>query len=197
MTVADLGRGVHLPPERQPDRGFVTVRGVPGQHGEAVAVHGDHPGRRRLRPPAEDPAVQHQGVGVVVVHVLDDPGGVRAQRVRLGRRVLVGADPAHPAEPADVPHRGDVQPVEPEVGEPGVERARMHAPGSAPARRPAPRPAPRPPADHGHPGQRQRITGAGFGGHQRRPRVRGQVPAVLGQVARAAATADRPRPPRG
>ena len=108
-------------PHGMPDRLPLVRALVRGEHREPVAVDADHLGPLRRRLPTEHPAVGDERVGVVVVHVLDDPRGVRSQRIGLGRRVVVGRDPAHPAEPAHVADRGDLEPVEAEVVERGVE----------------------------------------------------------------------------
>ena len=50
-------------------------------------------------------------VAVVVVHVRHDPGLGKGDRVHGGGAVLVAVDPAHLAEPADVAHALDVEPV--------------------------------------------------------------------------------------
>ena len=70
----------------------------------------------------EVPAEQHLRVGVVGVHVLDDPGGGVDERV--GRRGAVprGVDPAHASVPTDVPQMADREPQEREVAEVDVVR---------------------------------------------------------------------------
>ena len=65
---------------------------------------------------------QHLRVGVVGVHVLDDPGGGVDQRIGLGGRVVGRVDPAHAAVPTDVADVVDGEPQEREVAEVDVVR---------------------------------------------------------------------------
>jgi len=54
-------------------------------------------------------AVQDLGLGVVGVHVTDDPGRGWGQWVRLGGGVLAGVDPAHAAVPTHVADAGHIK----------------------------------------------------------------------------------------
>ena len=67
-------------------------------------------------------AEQHLRLGVVGVHVLDDPGRRRGERIGLGLGVLGSVDPAHPAVAADVADALHVEAVEGEVAEVDVVR---------------------------------------------------------------------------
>ena len=74
--------------------------------------------------PGEVVAEQHLRVGVVLVHVRDDPGGRVGERIGLGPLVGGGVDPAHASVPADVADVVDGEPQEREVAEVDVVRRR-------------------------------------------------------------------------
>ncbi len=182
---AHLVRGVHQPTEGQPDRGLVAVRRRrgpawrsrtgPRRPSAPPSVSGRPPNTRQYSTSAS-------AWSSFMCSMIPAACGRSGSGSAAG--VLLGAHPAHPAEAAHVAHRGRRP-----AGRAGSRRTRRRTrPGARPGRPSST--ASRSPAGTSATVPitvtRASASGSpapGLGGHQRRPRVRGQVAAVLGQVA--------------
>ena len=72
----------------------------PDPEPEAQAIHGDHRGRLGVGGAAERASVDDERVGVILVHVLEDPRRHVGQGVDAGRAVGRSVDPVHGREAA-------------------------------------------------------------------------------------------------